>query len=79
MRAMPRPITRFSDHFGQFEIMLICGKCGHRRETEPTTLAKLCRVPMETLIEDALKWLRCSKCGAKECSHTATLPKKLGF
>jgi hypothetical protein len=76
MRAMPRSITKFSDHFGQFEITLICGKCGHRRKTDPTTLAKLCRVPLESLIEEALKRLRCSQCQAKECTHTASLPKR---
>jgi hypothetical protein len=76
MRAMPRPITKFSDHFGQFDITLVCAKCGHRRKTDPTTLAKLCRVPMDTLIEQALKRLRCSQCSAKECTHTATLPGK---
>jgi len=29
---MPRAITRLSDHFGQFDLLLICDTCGHRRE-----------------------------------------------
>ena len=76
MRAMPRPITKFSDHLGQFEITLICARCGHHRKTDPTTLAKLCHVPIETLIEEALKRLRCSECQEKECTHTATLLRR---
>jgi hypothetical protein len=46
------------------------------RKTDSTTLAKLCRVPIEALIERALKRLRCSQCNARECTHTANLPKK---
>ena len=75
-RFVPRPIRKLSDHFGQFDIVLVCGACGHRRETEPITLARRCRVPNDSLIEDVVKRLKCSKCGLKKCSATATLPTR---
>jgi len=71
---MPRAITRLSDHFGQFDLLLICDTCGHRRESTPKDLAKF--FGWDALITDVLSRLRCSKCGARRCSATAQLPKK---
>jgi len=73
---VPRLFTKLNDHFGQFDILLIRTACNHRRETDPTTLARLCRVASDSLISDVLKVTRCSKYGAKKCAAAATLPKR---
>lgn len=71
---MPRAITRLSDHFGQFDLLLVCANCGHRREIAPRDLARL--FGWDALIVTIVARLRCSKCGARRCSATAQLPSR---
>jgi hypothetical protein len=71
---MPRAITRLSDCFGQYDLMLICTRCGNRRATIPAALAR--SFGWDALLEDVVKHLRCSKCNAKACRATTQRPRK---
>jgi len=62
-------IQKLSDEFGQYSLRLHCTACGHERSAEPQTLGRLCG--WDTLLEDAAKRLRCSKCGRKQCDLRA--------
>ena len=68
MRRDPK-IEKLSDEFGQYELTLKCGACGHIRRAPPHTLARLCG--WEAQITQVAKRLRCSKCGAKKCTAEA--------
>ena len=56
-------ISKLSDEFGQYTLVLKCSVCGHERAAEPQTLARLCG--WDTRLEDMAKRMRCSKCGKK--------------
>jgi hypothetical protein len=64
---MPRPpqITKLSDRFGDYVLVLTCRKCKHGRRTDPHALAKI--LGWETPLKQVAERLRCSNCGAKDC------------
>lgn len=66
MRHEPFTVALLSDHFGQYELILKCGGCGHERRSTPHTLANVCG--WDAKLPDVLKRLRCSKCGKRQCS-----------
>jgi hypothetical protein len=64
----PRPplkVVKLGDHFGQYVLTISC-KCGHTRTARPETLAKF--AGWDTLLVDVVRRMRCSKCGARQCS-----------
>jgi hypothetical protein len=61
----PLKIDRLRDHSGQYVITLKC-LCGHVRQASPQTLAAL--AGWDARLADLAKRLRCSKCGARQCS-----------
>jgi hypothetical protein len=64
----PRPpltVTRLSDHFGQYVLILKCA-CGHSRTANPRTLARL--AGWDATLKDVVSRLRCSQCGKRTCS-----------
>jgi hypothetical protein len=61
----PLQITKLSDEFGQYQILLTC-ECGHTRKCNPQTLARI--AGWDVKLDDLLKRLRCSKCGEKKCT-----------
>jgi len=68
---MRKPIVKkLGDEFGDYCLMISCTKCRHSRSTDPSALA---RIAGWSITLDALaKRLRCSACGAKECTLTTT-------
>ena len=76
MRRPEFKIEKLSDEFGQYELVLTCGACGHERWAQPRTLATLCG--WDTPVEAVITRLRCSKCGKKRCQARAvplTVPR----
>ena len=67
-------IEKLSDEFGQYTLVLKCSACGHERETEPHTLGRLCG--WDARLEEVAKRMRCSKCGAKQCTLRVFPPRK---
>jgi ribosomal protein S14 len=67
-------VEKLSDEFGQYKLVLKCAACGHERNAEPHTLAKLCG--WDSKLEDVAKRLRCSRCGKKNCVLRAFPPQK---
>jgi hypothetical protein len=74
--AMPSTfhIEKLSDEFGQYTLVLKCAACGHERNADPHTLARLCG--WDTWLDEVVKRLRCSKCNRKKCQWRAFPPKK---
>jgi hypothetical protein len=66
MRALN--ITRLSDEFGQYTILLRCD-CGHTRRCHPKTLAAISG--WDALLADVVRRMRCSKCHQKKCTARA--------
>ena len=62
-------VDKLSDEFGQYELILKCGACGHERRTLPRALANV--AGWEAKLEDVTRRLRCSKCGERECAARA--------
>jgi hypothetical protein len=63
----PRPpltIIKLSDNFGQYVLTLKC-ECGHTRTAQPKTPAAL--AGWEATLDEVVKRLRCSRCGARRC------------
>ena len=58
-------ITKLSDEFGQYIIVITC-TCGHIRRCYPRSLAAL--AGWDARLEDVVRRLRCSKCSAKKCT-----------
>jgi hypothetical protein len=58
-------ITKLSDEFGQYLIVLEC-PCGHIRHCYPRSLAAI--AGWDAALTDVVRRLRCSKCGAKKCT-----------
>lgn len=65
-------IDKLSDEFGQYDLILKCGVCGHERRTTPHTLANFCG--WDARLEDVTCRLRCSKCGERKCMARALPP-----
>lgn len=64
----PRPpltVRKLSDHFGQYILLIEC-VCGHVRTARPETLARFASWDAE--LAAVARRLRCSKCGARQCS-----------
>ncbi len=57
-------ITKLSDEFGQYTLVLTCGSCLRERHTTPHLLARLCG--WDAKLEDVAKRMRYSVCGKKE-------------
>jgi hypothetical protein len=55
-------ITKLSDRFGDYTLIVRCTKCKHQRSMNPEALARL--VGWETPVEKFATRLRCSTCGA---------------
>ena len=76
VRSMARDfnVTRLSDEFGQYLLLLKCLTCLHERQSYPKTLAHLCGwdAPLARLE----RRLRCSKCGNKSCRILAVPMQK---
>jgi len=60
-------VTKLSDEFGQYTVLLTC-TCGHTRRCYPRTLAALSS--WDTRLDDVVKRMKCSKCGKKKCTAT---------
>jgi hypothetical protein len=58
-------VTKLSDEFGQYLIVLTCA-CGHVRQAYPKTLAAV--AGWDARLDDVARRMRCSKCGEKKCS-----------
>ena len=56
-------VEKLSDEFGQYLLLLECGSCGHKRQANPQTLARM--FGWDTTLEIVAKRLRCSKCGKR--------------
>jgi hypothetical protein len=72
----PRPpltVTRLSDHFGQYVLILKCA-CGHTRTANPKTLASL--AGWDAALKDVVRRLRCSQCGKRTCSASVRAETK---
>jgi hypothetical protein len=67
-------IEKLSDEFGQYTLILRCAACSHERAAEPRALSGLCG--WDAKLEAIAKRMRCSKCGAKQCSLRAVPPRK---
>ena len=67
-------IDKLSDEFGQYTLIIKCGRCSHERVTQPTALGRLCG--WDARLDDVAKRMRCSKCGKKQCSLRAVPPRK---
>ena len=67
-------ITKLSDEFGQYTLVIKCEPCGHERIAEPHTLGRLCG--WDARLEDVARRMRCSKCGKKKCTLRAVAPRK---
>lgn len=63
----PLTVVKLSDHFGQYVLTLTCA-CGHARVARPKTLASI--AGWDAPLTDVIKRLRCSRCGAHQCSAT---------
>ena len=64
-------VSRLSDEFGQYLLVLTCSECAHERQTYPNLLAHLCG--WDATLETVGKRLRCSKCGKRSC-HIRAVP-----
>jgi hypothetical protein len=62
-------ITKLSDEFGQYTLVLKCECCLRERHTTPHLLAKLCG--WDAKLDDVARRMRCSVCGAKKCTARA--------
>ena len=62
-------ITKLSDEFGQYTLVLSCGSCLRERRCTPDLLAKLCG--WDAKLDDVARRMRCSVCGAKKCTARA--------
>jgi hypothetical protein len=71
---MPPDIERLSDEFGQYDLELRCGACGHQRTTLPESLARI--FGWSAKLADVAARLRCSRCDAKRCELRAFRPRK---
>jgi hypothetical protein len=70
-------ITKLSDEFGQYVILLEC-VCGHTRRCSPYRLAAFAGWDAE--LERVARRLRCSKCNQKKCTaRTLPLATPRGF
>lgn len=65
------PLSKLSDHFGQYELLMRCTACLHERRTFPSFLARI--FGWDTSIDTLTNRLRCSKCGKKCCKLEAVL------
>jgi hypothetical protein len=71
-------ITKLSDEFGQYTLVLKCGSCLRERHTTPHLLAKLCG--WDARLDDVARRMRCSICGAKRCTARAVpITKPRGY
>ena len=61
----PPKTLKLSDCLGQYVLTIEC-VCGHVRIARPQTLAKMAGWDAELMA--VAKRLRCSKCGARQCS-----------
>ncbi len=52
-------IEKPSDEFGQYDLILKCGACGHERRVVPKSLANVCG--WDAKLQDVTRRLRCSK------------------
>jgi hypothetical protein len=76
MRPPPQ-VTKLSDRFGDYMLVITCRKCKHGRRTEPRALAKL--LGWDASLERVAARLRCSNCGAKDCQLTTeSIPRPRG-
>ena len=77
-RMMPprKPLTvmKLSDHGGQYMLILKCSHCGHVREANPETFARIAgwEAPLATILER----LRCSRCNARRYTVSVSNPTK---
>jgi len=62
-------ITKLNDEFGHYTLILKCESCLRERHTTPHLLANICG--WDAKLEDVVKRMRCSTCGAKRCSARA--------
>ena len=58
-------VEKLSDEFGQYDLILKCGACGHERRIVPKSRANVCG--WEANLSDVTRRLRCSKCGERQC------------
>jgi hypothetical protein len=65
MPRQPLKVTKLSDEFGQYSILLKC-ECGHTMKAVPKTFANV--AGWDALLIDVVKRLRCSKCNKKKVS-----------
>ena len=61
--AWKRNIRKLDDRFGDYLLVLQCRKCQHSRSALPEAFARI--VGWSVLIDDLVRRMRCSKCGAQ--------------
>jgi hypothetical protein len=69
-------VEKLSDEFGQYVLILRCGSCLRERRTTPNLIAHI--MGWDARLVDVARRLRCSTCGAKQCSARAvpvTVPR----
>jgi hypothetical protein len=74
----PLDISKLSDRFGDYVLVITCRRCKHARRTHPHALAKI--LGWETTLSDVAARLRCSGCNAKDCELvTESIPRPRGI
>ena len=74
---MPGSVNRISvlsDEFGQFIVVIRCGRCGHERRCEPEVLARLLGWSAE--LKAVAQRMRCSACNHKQVTVEGVLPPR---
>lgn len=59
-----RFIHKLDDRFGNYVLIVICKKCGHKRYAQPEVYARI--VGWKVTLDALMKRLRCSQCRARE-------------
>jgi hypothetical protein len=73
----PPDITKLSDRFGDYVLVITCRQCKHGRRTEPHALARV--LGWDASLVKVAARLRCSNCGAKDCQiATESIPRPRG-
>lgn len=73
----PLQISKLSDRFGDYVLIMTCRKCKHSRRSAPHSIARL--LGWDAPLRVVAARLRCSNCGAKDCEITTeSVPRPRG-
>ena len=74
----PLTVTKLSDRFGDYTLIMTCRRCKHARHSDPHAIAKI--LGWETPLTVVATRLRCSNCHAKDVEITTELsPRPRGI